>query len=143
MSIFQASPELLFRGTDYNRPRATVEWEKMQKQFPDFRFYGDSDKLTSVQGYLQTNYGGRYRVRIELDENYPYTVPRVTLPNTNIDPDCPHIYSKYELCVMRPEQWTSSLSIAFFIAKVAIWLNKYDQWLHESKRRWPGKDQHR
>lgn len=143
MRRFQANPELIFMGSDFSRPRMVVEKEKINSQFPGFKFYGYGDKVTSVQGYLRTNFGNSYHIIIEIPDTYPYTRPDVMLPYMTIDSSCPHKYSDNEICVMKSEQWTTAFSLAFVIAKTAIWLNKYDTWKRNGKRRWPGRDQHR
>ena len=130
---------LLFMGADLSRPRMAVESEKIKRYFPDFAFKGSKGTVTSVEGYLKTADGNYYYVKIEVPEDYPYTMPRIKLPETAIDSACPHRYSSGNLCVMKPEQWSSSYSLAFMVAKAAIWINKYDVWKRTG--RWAGKQQ--
>ena len=139
----QANRELIFMDSDLYRPRMTVEKEKLYSQFPGFSFYSSGDRPSSIKGYLRTNFGNSYYVRISIPDGYPYSIPRITLPYHTIDASCPHKYSDKEICVMKTEQWTSVYSLAFVVARTAIWLNKYDEWKSKGKRRWPGKDQHR
>jgi ubiquitin-protein ligase len=141
MSRFQANPELVLRGSELNRPRMTVEQEKMASQFPSFKFYGSFGKVTAVKGYLQTNFGNSYLIKIKIPDSYPYSMPGISLPYESIDGSCPHVYRNKEICVMKSEQWASSFSLAFMVAKAAIWLNKYDLWKRNGRGRWPGKEQ--
>lgn len=143
MSTFKLNSEMVFMALDLGRPRIAVEREKMHRFFPDFRFCGGDGYVNSVQGYLRTNYGNSYLVRVEIPSTYPYSCPSISLPQDTIDSDCPHKYSLDEICVMKSEQWSSNLSLAFMVAKAAVWLNKYDLWRYNGKIRWPGKDQHR
>jgi len=118
-----------------------AEKEKMAAHFPSINFFGANGRITSVQGFLRTNYGNSYYVRIEIPEYYPFVMPKISLPYYNIEPDCPHKFVNNDICVMRSEQWSQALSLAFIVAKTAIWLNKYDTWVRNGKARWPGKGQ--
>jgi hypothetical protein len=141
MSSFQANREVIFSGIDLSRSRWTVEHEKLARFFPSIQLYGVDGRVTSAQGYLSTSYGSSYYVNIEIGQRYPYVLPRVCLPYTTVDSACPHRYSDGSICVMKSEQWSSSLSLAFLVAKTAVWLNKYDNWLRTGRTRWPGKGQ--
>lgn len=90
-----------------------------------------------VKGALRTNSGRTYRVRIELPSDYPHSIPAI-FPD-GWDATCPHVYKAGNLCVMRPDQWRPYLSLAFVVAKVAIWLNKFD--VYRSRGYWPGNEQ--
>jgi len=131
-------------GSDLTRPRWAVESEKIKRHFPNFSILQNQNgNISAVSGYLTTSYGISYLVRIELPLAYPYTMPNAKVTNSAIDTSCGHAYSSNELCLMKSEQWSSTLSIAFLIAKAAIWLNKYDVWRNTGRIRWPGTDQHR
>lgn len=143
MSRFQTDKDSIFLFSDISRPRMTVEKEKMARKFPKFKFYGHGGKITSVQGYLKTNYGKYYYVRIEIPDRYPYVMPRIFLPNETIDKSCRHVFTEGNICVMKSEQWSSTLSLAFIVGKTAVWLNKYDTWKRGGMELWPGTDQHR
>ncbi len=130
-------------GNDLSRPRMAVEKEKLVAQFPGFRFYASNGRVSSIQGVLSTSYGNAYNVKIEISPGYPYELPTVWLPNVTVDSECPHRFSGGSLCVMRSDQWSTTFSLAFMVAKTALWLNKYDSWQRGGKRQWPGKDQHR
>jgi len=139
MTDMAASRTLIFMDDDLSRPRMAVENEKMKRAFPGMRFYGTDGNITSVQGYLKTSDGNSYYIKIEVPSNYPYVMPTVTLPNTTIAAGCPHRYNTGNLCIMKSEQWSSSYSLAFMVAKAALWINKYDIW--KRKGSWPGKEQ--
>jgi ubiquitin-protein ligase len=130
---------LLFMGDDLSRPRMVVESEKIKRYFPQFAFKASRGTVTSVEGYLETNDGNYYYVKIKIPDDYPYTMPSVSLPQTAIDSACPHRYVSNNLCVMKSDQWTSNYSLAFMIAKAAIWINKYDVW--QRTGHWPGRQQ--
>lgn len=134
-----ANRGLILVGADLNKPRMVVENEKVKKYFSGFNFCGKNSEITSVQGYLMTADGNSYLTKIEISSNYPYEMPSVFLPQTVVSSNCPHRYTNGSLCIMRSEDWTSIYSIAFVIAKSAIWLNKYDIW--KRKGTWMGKEQ--
>jgi len=139
VTTFQTSKDLVFTGGDLLRPRMTVEQEKVNTHFPGFSFYATQGRLTSIKGYLRTSYGGSYYVSIQIPPSYPYEGPTVLLPYETIDSGVHHKFSSHEPCLMKADQWSSSLSIAFIIAKTAIWVNKYDSWKRTGQ--WPGTQQ--
>lgn len=139
MGVFQTNRELVFSGPDLLRPRMTVEREKLMLHFPQFSFYGVNGQPSSVQGNLSTSYGNSYSVRISIPAHYPYELPEVTLPYHTISSGCPHTFVNGKICIMKSAQWTSTFSLAFVVAKTAVWLNKYDYWRMHGK--WPGKQQ--
>lgn len=141
MSPFQVNQEYIFTATELSRPRMVVEKEKLQSRFPGFQFYGSAGKVSSVQGYITTYAENRYFVRIEIPDDYPYSLPDILLPEITIDPDVRHKYANNKICVMTSSQWNAVLSIAFLVAKTAIWLNKYDVWKNNGHV-WPGTEQH-
>jgi hypothetical protein len=142
MSPYQTNRELLFLENDWCWPRWYVERNKLAQAFPGLYVYAVGDQITSVQGNLWTSYGNQYYVTIGIPDGYPYDMPTVSLPYAYIDPDCTHVYSNGNICVMKSDQWSSTMSIAFLVAKVAVWVNKYDSWVCNGKARWPGSDQH-
>ena len=128
-------------GSDFSRQRFAVEKEKMSNSFPGFSFYVSGGEYTSVKGYLKTNYQNRYYVKINIPSGYPHSIPKIWIEDGYINSSCPHRYNSGNLCVMKTEQWTSVYSLAFMVARAAIWLNKYDIW--NQSGRWPGNDQDR
>jgi ubiquitin-protein ligase len=131
---------LVFLGNDLSRDRIAVESEKLKRYYRQFAFKGSEGSVTAVEGYLKTADQNYYLVRVQIPPNYPYKMPSIKLPETTIEPDCPHTYpTSGNLCVMKPEQWTSSYSLAFMVSKTAIWVNKYDVWKRTKK--WPGTEQ--
>jgi ubiquitin-protein ligase len=139
MSNIEVSRDILFEGSDWNRPRWTVEQEKVNLKFTGFSFYSSNGRITSVKGHLHTSYDNSYYARIAIPEKYPYEMPIISLPNYRLESSCPHIYGSGAICLMKSEEWSTQLSIAFIIAKTAKWLNKYDYW--KCKGEWPGKGQ--
>ncbi len=138
---FQANREVIFSSYELSRPRMALEKEKMQMHFPSFDFYATFGRITSVRGYIYTNYDNSYYIKVHVGAKYPYELPEVTLPHTSLELGCPHKFSSDKICIMRSAQWSSSLSLAFVVAKTAIWLNKYDSWIRNGRLRWPGKGQ--
>ncbi|MFH1743076.1 MAG: hypothetical protein ABIH23_29065 [bacterium] len=143
MTRFKTDRDLVFAGDDLVRPRMTVEKEKLKQRFPGFEFYAKGGEVIAIKGWLNTNYGWRYKVRIDIPSDYPYSMPDISIVSQTIDSDCSHAYSDRDICVMKSDQWSSSLSLSFIVAKTALWLNKYDVWRRNGKKRWPGTDQHR
>jgi ubiquitin-protein ligase len=140
MAGLQFNRDMIFLGNDLSRPRMVVEKEKMRQFFPGFDFYGTQSKITSVQGTISTSYGNSYDIKVIIGPRYPYTLPTVALLYKSLDSG-PHQYNNGEICVLKSEQWSSTLSLACIVAKAAVWLNKYDSWRRNGKKYWPGKGQ--
>jgi len=130
---------LIFLENDLSRDRMAVESEKIKRYYQQFNFKASKGSIKGVEGDLKTADGNYYRVSIEISSEYPYKMPCIKLLERTIEPDCPHRYSSGNLCVMKPEQWTSNYSLAFMVSKTAIWVNKYDVWKRTKK--WPGTEQ--
>ena len=141
MARVQVGRDLVFLGSDLRRPRMEVEREKLADRFPAFEFVRHGDRVSAVRGPLATSYGGRYVVSVAIPERYPYEMPAVFLPEHEIDPAVHHRYREGDLCLMKPEQWSRNLSLAYLVARAAVWLNKYDAWQRQGKQRWPGNEQ--
>lgn len=128
---------LLITERDSSR-RLYLEQQKLAENFRQFSFArNNSTGRLCVVGSLRTNTGYVYPVRIDLPSDYPHSIP-IIYP-VGWDSTCPHVYNAGNLCVMRPDQWRSFYSLAFVIAKVAIWLNKFD--VYHSRGYWPGNEQ--
>lgn len=143
MKEILVNKEIIFTGSELFQPRMKVEKEKLEMHFPDFIFYGTGNKVTSIKGPLTTNFNNTYEVRISILDSYPYEIPIVKLIGHQIEGDCEHLYYAGNICIMRSENWSSTYSLAFVVARTALWLNKYDLWRRNGKERWPGRDDHR
>lgn len=143
MASLQVPVDLLVTGSEWYRDRWAVEQEKLRNRFPAFSFYRSGGRITSAQGIFETSYGGSYHVKVEIPSSYPYTIPKIWLPYNTIDRKCGHVYSDGSVCTLRSSQWSKTMTVAVILVKTAVWLNKYDSWVRNGKRRWPGKDQHR
>ncbi|WP_066361823.1 hypothetical protein [Herbidospora mongoliensis] len=128
---------LLILGSD-TRNRLYVEQEKLQAYFPQFTLTQKSGSgKVRAKGVLTTNTGRRYPVKIKLPDRYPHDIPKV-FP-VDWDSRSPHSYVDGHICIMRDDQWRTYFSVAFAVAKSALWLNKFDVW--KSEGYWPGNEQ--
>jgi ubiquitin-protein ligase len=117
--------------------RLYTEQQKLAENFRQFSFVRDRRGEVNVTGALRTNAGKVYEVKIELPPDYPHSIPFI-IP-VGWKAKCPHVYTAGNLCIMRPDQWRPIFSLAFVVAKTAIWLNKYD--VYHKKGYWPGNEQ--
>jgi hypothetical protein len=120
--------------------RLTEEARILALHFPGF-FLDASPRAGAwaiAQGTLRTFTGSEYGIWITLPEGYPHGFPKVH-PYGWTPAKNPHMYADGTLCVMHPRQWSSFFSVAAVVAKVAIWLNKYEIWVEEQV--WPGPQQ--
>jgi ubiquitin-protein ligase len=116
--------------------RMHLESKKLGAKFPQFEWIAAGDRLTAATGYLQTSYGNSYGLRIEIPSLYPIALPYVWPAGWSIRANTPHAYRDGQICIMRAEQWNDKFTIAFCVAKAALWLNKYDFYLRLGY--WPG-----
>ena len=115
--------------------RWSYEQEKL-KRFPAFRFLRLGANITSAVGALDTQVGNTYGIRVEL-QNFPFARPSVFPRDWTSHPEVPHRFNDGSLCVMRSDQWRTHFTVALVIAKVAIWLGKYELWKRNGHI-WPG-----
>jgi ubiquitin-protein ligase len=113
------------------------EQQKLAENFSQFSFVRGRNDAIYLAGALRTNAGVVYQVRVDLPPDYPHSIPYV-FP-VGWEANCPHAYTQGNLCIMRPDQWRPIFSLAFVVAKVALWLNKYD--VYRTKGYWPGNEQ--
>lgn len=133
---FVVPRKLLIEGGSMSR-RLYDEQQKLAENFRQFSFVRDRHGEVYVTGALRTNAGKVYQIKIELPSDYPHSIPSISPVGWKAK--CPHIYTAGNLCIMRPDQWRPIFSLAFVVAKTAIWLNKYD--VYRKKGYWPGNEQ--
>ncbi|MEU4095703.1 hypothetical protein [Streptomyces sp. NPDC026673] len=126
---------LITDGGDGNR--LYLEQQKLSAYFPQFGFSRSKKGNIRARGALRVNSGEVFALKIKLPEGYPHSIPHIFADGW--DADCPHVYSAGNLCIMRPDQWRSFYSIAFVVAKTAIWLNKFE--VYQRRGYWPGNEQ--
>lgn len=108
--------------------------------FGGFTLRETSGDISGVAtGRLKTFTEQSYALRVELPQNYPDSIPRI-IPDGWTPQHNPHIYTDDTICVMKSSQWQPFMSVAFLVAKSAIWLNKYEIYLDRAI--WPGAEQH-
>jgi ubiquitin-protein ligase len=121
--------------------RMQLESHKLRAKFPGFSFYHQpaNQKLVGAFGTLTTGYGTSYGILIEIPDTYPYAAPFVWPHGWQLPLNTPHTFGGGRICIMKSEQWNDKFTVAFCVAKTAIWLNKYDYWVRNY--RWPGLQQ--
>jgi len=118
--------------------RWPYEQQKL-RLFPAFAFLAKDGAVVAAEGALETQYGNRYALRIELN-NYPFSLPKIKpKPGSGwaIHPSAPHQFSDGSMCVMRSDQWKRHFTVALLVAKAAVWLGKYEIWKRNGHY-WPG-----
>jgi len=99
----------------------------------------EPDVIVAAEGAIDTQNGNTYGIRIDL-AGFPYTLPKPLPKDWPPHPDVPHRYNDGSLCIMRSTQWRTTFTVAFVVAKTAIWLAKYELWKRNGHV-WPGKHQ--
>lgn len=132
------SPEFLMtERTVSPLGRHQIELEKLVSIFRTIAISHVQGWISNIGGSVRTASGHIRDFRIDVPGGYPYHPPRAYA--VNWDPGPLHTYSRNELCLWRPEQWTPSYTLAYAVGKTFIWIHKHDVYL--STRRWPGKEQ--
>jgi len=114
------------------------EREKL-RLFPAFVLLGSAGQVTAAEGAIDTQASNTYGIRIEL-ANYPYALPKIFPKDWTLHPAAPHHFIDGSLCIMRSVQWRTQFTVAFVVAKTAIWLAKYEIWKRNGHI-WPGLEQ--
>jgi hypothetical protein len=131
-------PQGLLIEEDASGDRLYLEQQKLDHYFPQFSFaQSRTSGYLSVVGFLRTNAGRNYSLKIVLPSDYPHGIPAIFPQGWTAK--CPHIYPPGNLCIMKSEQWRPFYTIAFVVAKSGIWLNKYD--VYQRTHTWPGNEQ--
>ncbi len=107
--------------------------------FPAFSLLRRDGVIVAAEGAIDTQNNNTYGIRIDLT-NFPYALPKPFPRGWALHPDVPHKYNDGSLCIMRSAQWRTNFTIAFVVAKTAIWLAKYEIWKRNGHV-WPGKHQ--
>lgn len=124
-----------------------LEQEKLKKFFPQFALTSKNGHFEACVGTLTTNCNNAYAVRVFDLEKYPdrfywesfNNYPPVTITSPSLKPS-PHRYGAYMktpvsngvLCLMSSDTWIpAKCTLAFLVAKTALWLNKYDYYLND------------
>jgi ubiquitin-protein ligase len=137
---FRASPTLVMMPSESDPSlRMYYEQTKLHSAFPQFSLRAAGSNITAAEGRLQTNAGRSYGIRVELPTGYPFSMPSVRPLGWSPESGTGHVYNSNTLCVMRESQWRPTFTIAFMVAKAAIWVNKYEVW--RTDRVWPGAQQ--
>ncbi len=134
MTEITAAPNLTLTPAEM-QTRWYYEREKL-RLFSAFALLGANGQVTAAEGAIDTQYANTYGIRIVLD-NYPYALPEVFPKAWTLHPDVPHKYRNGSLCIMRSDQWRQHFTVAFVVAKTAIWLGKYELWKRNGHN-WPG-----
>ena len=138
---FRVNRHATMSPEERRQDRWAVEQAKLRRYFPSFHLVrNDTGRVCACVGFL-TPRTTRYGVRVEIPRGYPYEMPALHAAGWSPATGTPHRYSDGNLCVMKPDQWSANYTLAFFVAKAALWLNKYEVWLDTGK--WPGNDQDR
>lgn len=126
MPNYAADKDLFFTGADWNRSRWQVESDKLAYRFPAWKFRRDGER-SWIEGSLRPRQRA-YGIKIHISARYPYELPKIE-PLFDVDKSCHHYYYAINrLCVMPDHGWTKTMSLAFLVGQVAVWLYKYEDW---------------
>jgi hypothetical protein len=115
--------------------RAETEIAKMQR-FSNSVFTVDGDSLV-WHFNTTTNFGNTYLQSIVTDSGFPFKQPKTYVLEPQIKPsDTIHMYGGGELCLFRPEEYHSNLSILDLRNKSCAWCFAYDTYINTGE--WGG-----
>ena len=135
---FLVSEKLVILPEERHEDRFYVEQRKLKDTFPQFKIVAESGNIIGCKGYLTTNLGKDYGFRVWFKEPYPSNMPYVETIGWTVKNGCPHTNSSTNPCVYHSRYWRNFNTMAFMVAKCALWANKYDLWLRTG--RWSGKE---
>ena len=115
--------------------RTETEIAKMQR-FSNSVLSVDGDSLI-WHFETTTNFGNTYLQSIVAGSGFPFKQPKTYVLEPKINPKLKiHMYDSGELCLFRPEEYHSNLSILELRNKAAAWCFAYDTYL--STDEWGG-----
>lgn len=115
--------------------RALDEIEKML-QNTSCIFYCEGRKLIAEEEIVN-NFGSHFLLRIEVDSNFPFAMPKVFIPAADIDHRLgEHIYDDGHLCLLHPDEYRSSMSILDFRKMASAWCFCIE--VYKNTGEWPG-----
>jgi len=92
-----------------------------------------------VLAALQTTQNRLYTLAITFPDNYPNSMPTVTVRKPELLASAPHRYKAGNICYLHHSMWNPGRhSLTVVIARAAKWLGKYDVWLASGGTKWPG-----
>jgi hypothetical protein len=115
--------------------KAETEIAKMQR-FSNSVLSVDGDSLI-WHFETTTNFGNTYLQSIVAGSGFPFKQPKTYVLEPTITPDTKiHMYGGKELCLFRPEEYHSNLSILELRNKAVAWCFAYDTYLNTDE--WGG-----
>lgn len=122
--------------------RLNKEWEIVQKYFPDFSFKAYGTGLC-LEGWMRTNYGNNYQLRLYIPSDMPNSVPEVVIlfPNPTVDfynrrlvdysfSSTMHLLSPKDgypkICTYKASFWNPNRTFYNVLMKARIWLEALD-----------------
>jgi hypothetical protein len=121
--------------------RLALEKRILAEWFPQFEWH-DPTEDTYLKGYLRTNSGRGYGVKVKLTDDYPESPPKALIfdPRPLLDRDgSPLEEYSYEMhtqkttkkgnvqvCHYNDANWTESVTLCKVILKVRLWLEAYE-----------------
>ena len=130
-------PDLVLSGVTDAGVRMHHEQELLHRYFPDFELVRERSTQNYVARGVVSTELNLYAIRVRAPRNYPYAMPDI-IP-VGWKARGPHIYASGHLCVMQSDQWRNSYTLAFMVAKAAVWINKFE--IFRTGGKWPGNEQ--
>ena len=125
---FLVSPELVILPEERQKDRFFVEQEKLRNQFPEFKLLAKNNAIAGSSGWLKSNLGTIYGIKIIIKKPYPSNMPYIETVGWTIQDGCPHMNNKTWPCVWNSNVWRKFYTMAFLVSKCALWINKYEVW---------------
>jgi hypothetical protein len=117
------------------KKRAVSELRKMEKN-TNAVVFDNLDELVWEEEIVN-NFGTCFTILITAGPNYPFSMPKVCLEDSEIDvDDVDHLYAGGELCLMHPDRYNSRMSILQFRNMACSWVLCAEIQVETGK--WPG-----
>jgi len=129
--------------------RLAFEGNLVMKYFPGFGIY-DSNGETYIEGWIRTNGGRSYQLKIDVPESYPYRKPKMYViepaalykkdgESTINSLGSSHSFHTLDngpggvVCICHIGSWDSSRTFVQILKKGMLWCEAYDAHLRTGK----------
>jgi len=136
----EADRNLLLTVAEAQSDNRWYHEQQKLRAFPAFHLLRRDGVIVAAEGAIDTQNDNTYGIRIDLT-GFPYALPKIfPKDGWTVHPAVKHKYADGSLCIMRAAQWRTPFTVAFVVAKTAIWLAKYEMWKRNGNV-WPGREQ--
>ena len=127
-----------------------MKHQHVMKYFPDWTFRWENDEQAYFAGWINSNSGRRYQLRLELNPQVPEIHPELFVWHPKILPSVPsgtinespghttHTLSsnhdgRVQICYASSSDWDASVSLTLPLLRGVLWIEGYESHLRTGR----------